>query len=384
MIQTLTHAGRWARLRAPMLALAVLAGACDSADNLATTDPTVPVEAATLDTAGTDSLTVTDSAVVDSAVIADSLELGDTLATDGSLEPTDLAEIEASEAAIRRSGVPFGPYGLWSGYTDLRPGAQHFSSSFGSTDPKGIIKQLNAARAKGRRLFLTMTGGPSTHYTTRGKFDFGKWKRRMNSFNTPAIRAAVRAAVADGTLILNGMLDDADVSSRWGVMTKPQMDNMARYVKSIFPTLPVSVNVQYDYRPHERFKVVDAIYSQYRWWRTSGNIKLYRDKALAATRREGVAVVFGMNILDGGIQNRKTRACPLGSTGGRGTYAPNCRMTATQVREWGKVLGQAGCALLMWKYDAAFISKPANVAAFKDVGATLARTSGKSCRRGRA
>jgi hypothetical protein len=169
----------------------------------------------------------------------------------------------------------------------------------------------------------------------------------MNSFNTPTIKAAVRAAVADGTLVLNGMLDDADVASRWGVMTKPMLDNMARYSESIFPTLPVSVNVQYNYRSHERFYVVDAIYSQYRWWRTSGNIREYRDKALAVARREGIKVLFGMNILDGGIPNRTSWSCAYG----RGTYYPNCRMSPTQVREWGKALGPAGSGLLMWRYD---------------------------------
>ena len=385
MTHTLTHAGRWARLRAPLLALAVLAGACDSADKLASTEPTVAMDGASLDSAATDSLatdstitsdsTTSDStAVVDSTALTDSLDLGE-------LDPADLAEIEASEAAVRRGGVPFGPYGLWAGYTVFKPGATHFNSSFTATNASGLIRQLRTAQAKNHRLFVILTSGHSTTYMTRGKFDLGKWKRRVDTFNRADIKAAVRAAVANGTLMTTGLLDDADVPSRWGgVITKPLLDEMARYIKRVFPTLPVSANVQYDWRSHERFRVVDAVYSQYRWWRTSGNIKAYRDRALAAAQRDGVALVFGLNILDGGIPSRGRGAKPCAA--GKGTYGPNCRMTAKQVAEWGKVLGPAGCALLMWRYDASYLAKAANVQAFREVAGKLASTPGKSCRRG--
>jgi len=366
-----------------LLALAVLASACDSADKLASTEPTAAMDGASLDSAAIDSLATDSTLTADSTLVADSTALTDSLAID-ELAPTDLAEIEASEAAVRRTGVPFGPYGLWANYTAFKSGATHFTSSFTATNASGLVRQLRTAQAKNHRLFVILTSGHSNTYMTRGKFDLGKWKRRVDTFNRADIKAAVRAAVANGSLMTTGLLDDADVPSRWGgVITKPLLDEMARYIKRVFPTLPVSANVQYDWRSHERFRVVDAVYSQYRWWRTSGNIKAYRDRALQAARRDGVALVFGLNILDGGVPNRGrgSRAC----VAGRGTYGPNCRMTAAQVAEWGKTLGQAGCALLMWRYDAAFVSKAANVRAFRDVASTLSKTQGKSCRRsGRA
>ena len=378
MTHTLTHAGRWARLRAPLLALAVLASACDSADKLASTEPTVAMEGASLDSAVTDSLATDSTITSDSTALTDSTSFTDSL--DLELDAADLAEIEASEAAVLRGGVPFGPYGLWANYTDFKPGATHFTSSFTATNASGLVRQLRTAQAKNHRLFVILTAGHASKFMTNGKFDLGKWKRRVDTFNRADIKAAVRTAVANGTLMTTGLLDDADVPSRWGgVITKPLLDEMARYIKRMFPTLPVSVNVQYDWRSHERFRVVDAVYSQYRWWRTSGNIQAYRDRALEAARRDGVSIVFGLNILDGGIPNRGrgSRAC----VAGRGTYGPNCRMTAKQVAEWGKTLGQAGCALLMWRYDAAYLANAANVQAFKEVGSTLARTQGKSCRR---
>lgn len=68
-------------------------------------------------------------------------------------------------------------------------------------------------------------------------------------------------------------------------------------------------------------------------------------------------------------------------TGGFGTKIPNCRMTPDQVRDWGRILGVAGCAMSMWRYDQTFFAKSENQQAFNDVAATLAATPGRPCRR---
>ena len=374
MIHTLTHAGRWARLRAPLLALAVLAGACDSSDNLATTDPTVPADGVSLDSAAADS-PAADPAGTDS------------LATDSSpsdvLAAADLADIEASEAAIRGKGVPYGPYGLWRDYTTLRPYRAPFTTSLNYSDARGILKQISAARKHNQSLILAMTGGGHEPYKTRGKFDMAKWKRRMDSFNRNEIKAAVAQGVRDGTIIMNNIMDEPNVKSWGGVMTKARLDEMARYVKRIFPTLPVGVAVIHTWRPQERYRAVDAIITQYSWY--MGNVTTWKNEAVKQARVNGTSVAFALNILNGGEQSWKTKACPIGKTGGKGTMgknSPACRMTATQVREWSKALGPAGCAMIMWRYDDAFMSKAANKSAFQAAAAALTKAQGRSCRRG--
>jgi hypothetical protein len=109
-------------------------------------------------------------------------------------------------------------------------------------DPTGIVIFLNCVRLKRQRVVVAMTGGLSTLYTTDGKFDMAKWKRRMNSFNTTAIKNVVAAGVADGTIIGNTILDEPETPRWGGVLTKPQLDEMAAYVKAMFPTLLVGVN----------------------------------------------------------------------------------------------------------------------------------------------
>ncbi|MDP9222981.1 MAG: hypothetical protein M3P18_03845, partial [Actinomycetota bacterium] len=97
-------------------------------------------------------------------------------------------------------------------------------------------------------------------------------------------------------------------------------------------------------------------------------------------RRDGMSILFSVNLLNGGVPDRDG-IWDCSGTGGMGTYAPNCRMTPQQVRDWGILLGSAGCALTMWRYDGAFVLNADNQQAFNDVRSRLATLPAKSCRR---
>ena len=340
------------RLR--MVALAVLgvliAGACDnSSDPLASNEPTDSPAVATEDSA---------TAVV------------------GANTP--------AFATISYTGLPFGPFGLWSSSTTVAWGPSPFTGSQNYTDPNGIVTQIAAARSKHQRLIFAMTGGSSSRYLTNGKFDITKWKNRMNLFKTSTIKNAVAAGVTDGTIVGNSVMDEPETKQWGGVMTKPMLDGMGSYVKSIFPTLPVGVNHgptgYYQWRPTERYRVLDFVANQYSWWVTAGNVAAYRDKVLAQAKLDGVTPAFSLNILNGGVQDR-TGTWDCSGTGGKGTRYPNCQMTATQVRDWGNVLGVAGCAMHLWRYDDNWLSKSANVDAVRSVASTLAAKARRSCKR---
>jgi hypothetical protein len=73
--------------------------------------------------------------------------------------------------------------------------------------------------------------------------------------------------------------------------------------------------------------------------------------------------------------------CPIPQTGGPGTYGTNCRMTPDQVRDWGIILGEAGCALVMWRYDSAVMADPVYQVAFRAIADRLATLPSKSCTR---
>jgi hypothetical protein len=361
-----THLGLRHRLRALGL-IAVLLGACNGSDNLTSSSaPEAALDSVTTVAAADDSIDV-------EALAADSLAID-------SLSQLTPAALMAEASIYASSGSAYGPEGLWATYTTLKSRVVPFTASTNHTAASGIIKQINAARSMRHRLILNMTGGSHDRYKTGGKFDIRKWKAVMNTYNTRDIRAAVARGVSDGTIIMNTVMDEPSVKDWGGVMTKPLLDAMARYVKAIFPTLPTSVALRYDWRPYERFRVMDAYISQYSWYK--GTTASFRDKGLAEARKQGMKMMFALNLIDGGVLKWSSWSCPQPLTGGRGSYYPACRMSPSQVREWGRVLGPAGCGLVMWKYDYAFMSKSANISALRDLGSVMARTPGRSCRRG--
>jgi PKD repeat protein len=291
---------------------------------------------------------------------------------------SELIRSDALSATTQRGGIPFGSAELWQGAT-IPSGSGVFNASDNYTDAVTVVRQIEGARAANHRLILNMTGGRHEKYKTNGKFDLAKWKAVMNTYDSPAVKAAVGAGVADGTIIMNSVMDEPNVLDWGGVMTKPLLDEMAAYVKRLFPTLPVAVSVRYDWRQQEHYRVVDAILSNYRW--IKGDVNAYRSAALAMAKQDGIAIAFSLNVLDGGILDWIKKDCPIGPTAGFGTYSPACRMTADQVRSWGRTLGVAGCAMIMWRYEPEYMAKAENQRAFQDVAATLGELPVKPCRR---
>lgn len=224
-------------------------------------------------------------------------------ACDGGGEPASsgLVGVDGVPAMNTYTGIPYGPSSLWTDNGTVKWGPAPFTSSISYSEAAFIVRQIDAARALNQKLMLNMTGGSHERYKTDGKFDLSKWKAVMNTYGTEQIKAAVRAGVEDGTVIMNSVMDEPQITDWGGVMTKPLLDEMATYVKNMFPTLPVGVVARWDWRTHERYQVIDAILAQYQW--NKGSVTAYRDNVLAQARLEGIAVVFSMNILDGGIMS---------------------------------------------------------------------------------
>lgn len=283
-------------------------------------------------------------------------------------------------------GVPFGPFALWSGSHPATT-ALPFSVSQNYTSPQNVVSLIASARAAGQKLILVLTGGGPAQYSTNGAFDLAKWQARIDQYNTPPIRDAIAAGVADGTVLGNSLMDEPERKDWGGDMTKARLDSMAAYAKDYFPTLAMGPthgpNGYYLWRPNERYRVVDFVTNQYNYWVTNGNVAAWRDKVLAQAKLDGVGVAFSMNILGGGQNAPRdgTWTCPTGTSAGRGTQEPNCRMTATQIRNWGKALGPAGCAMLMWRYEDKAMGLPDNQQAMRDVAAALAKAPRRACTR---
>jgi hypothetical protein len=309
------------------------------------------------------------------------------IAKSGTLADTSAVTITVPLGSNTQMGVPFGPFNAWDGLS-LQPNTELFTIGLNSVSATQIVDRINAARSKGVKLLLAMTGGDHDLYKSiiNGvyQFDMAKWKARMDSFNTLTIKTAVASAVADGVIIGNIVMDEPSNTSpdnSWGpanTLNKARVDSMATYAKAIFPTLPMGVTQDYSIWHDQSYHVLDFIISQYRW--SKGDVTSYRDGALALGQRDGHKILFSINILDGGYSGGIYSGCPVPLTGGPGTYGIACRMTPAQVRDYGTLLGSAGCALVMWRYDYDYMANTDNKAAFRDVGNALAQLPSKSCK----
>jgi len=339
-----------------LLALAILAGGCDSADQLATSEPAVLMDDAAV--APADSTVAVDSAAVDSAVVdsaaVDSAAADSVLAT----EPVDLFDPTVASLSARTSSTPFGPTDLYR-YSWSQPAVSGFSGGILYASPSGILKLLRGMKNHNTRAFLKMTGDPQKTYMTRGKFDYYKWAKATSKYNTSTIKKAVAEAVANGTLLGYSMIDEPNRFNWNGSINKAMLDRMARHSKSIFPTLPTAATVTYYWRPTERYKVLDVIISQ--TWKPKKSASQFAKEAAAAAKQNGVAIAFSLNL----------HAGPNGGV-----------MTTKQVKDWAKTLGRVSCGMFMWRYSKDLFNKSSYRAAFKDVAATLSRESAPRCRRG--
>jgi hypothetical protein len=208
----------------------------------------------------------------------------------------------------------------------------------------------------------------------------------MDTFRPAEIQQVVADAVADGTVIMDNIIDEPN-TTKWGSnITRSTLDEMSAYVKEIFPTILTTFSLQWNLLAGPRFAgpytSVDVLTPQYS--SRFGTAEAYRDGAVAATRANNLGLLFKLNILDGGVQDKDgTWDCT--GTGGLGTFLPNCRMTPDQLESFGATLGLTPetCGLLMASYDDDFFQTgtyaPQNVAAAQNVAVALAARPTKVC-----
>lgn len=272
-------------------------------------------------------------------------------------------------------GVPFGPY-------NLAAKEAPFSLSIGSVSPGALLYRIAAARAGGFKLLTNFTGGSHENYMTNGVFDRRKWKARVDSFATPAIKAAVAQAVAEGVLVGNNVMDEPHVTgggdgNTWGpagTMNKARVDSLCADVRRHFPTLPTGVVHPATWLPTQRYRSCQWLGIQYA--SRLGSAKAWLAEAQAIANRDSLALVISINVLNGGKQDRDgVWDCPWSR---KGTYTPNCWMTSPQLLAFADTV-LWGCAAGLWRHEPAYVS--ANAVALNAVAAKLATRPRKSCRR---
>lgn len=265
----------------------------------------------------------------------------------------------------------FGPHiGASGGWDILSP---TFTSAHLSPEPETVIDDLNAAQADGKPIVLLLAQSAGNYKNPDGTFNLEMWKSRIDEYAgidfTPWIE--------DGTFLVHYLISEPMSRSRWGgeVITADVLDEMARYSKQHWPTLPTTIREQPTHLlehaagyetplPGWTWTYLDAAWARYT--ARKGPIDEFVEAEVEAARAQGLGLLFGLNVLSGGD----------GSSDVIG-YNGDPVMSVEELMDYGPKLIEEpyGCAMFMWHLnfdDIPYFGLPEVDSAMTDL-ATLAR-----------
>ncbi|HEV7365548.1 MAG TPA: hypothetical protein VGN76_06850 [Gemmatimonadales bacterium] len=285
----------------------------------------------------------------------------------------DSATVPTSGAAAR--GIPFGDFHL--------PTPRYrapYTGALRALWPSGTIAELNAARASGFRIVVSLAGDRRGYTNSNGTFNLERWRNQINQYR----RFNLQSYVADGTVIGHYLVDEPFCASCWGGRTIPasQVEEMARYSKSIWPNLPTIVRSPPSLLAQQNYRFLNVAWAQWEGPLHSPSYRMtpeqFRDRETAAAKARGLGLVFGMNYLDAGDGSSRIAGTYRNATSPR---VNRWQMSAAEVKRVGSVFAAAsyGCAVLSWKYSTSFLSRSGMSSALSQVSSLAKNRERSSC-----
>jgi len=256
-----------------------------------------------------------------------------------------------------RGGIPFGTYALPTSEFGDR-----FNGAMVNIWPEFLRSELSQIKARGGKVILMFAGTESHYKDGEGHFSLSKWKARVDRFKA----VDFSDYVADGTIIGHYIIDEPQDTYNWnGVPVSPStVEEMARYSKTFWPNMPTIVRAEPGYMAtwSGTYRYLDAAWAQYTSRR--GDVGEYFRKNIAVAQQKGLALVAGLNFLDGGNPNLSW-------------------MNAAEVQQYGSALlaNSYPCAFISWQYNATFLSQPGMGAALQALADKAEARPTVTCRR---
>ena len=253
-------------------------------------------------------------------------------------------------------GIPFGNFAQpASDYGSVFNGAQR------SIYPQYLLRELAAIKARGGKVAVKLSYGDRYIKDSDGNFSLSKWKERVDQYRNVDFSSYIN----DGTIIGHYLIDEPQDPANWNGRPIPQstLEEMARYSKERWPNMATIVRTWPDYLDNwsGSYRYLDAAWAQYaanRWPNAGEFLKENVSKAQA----RGLALVVGLNLLDGSPTKGK--------------------MSASQVESYGSALlgSSYPCAFISWKYDDAFMSSSGMGNAMESLRRLAQNRSSRACR----
>jgi hypothetical protein len=260
-------------------------------------------------------------------------------------------------------GIPFGPFYV--------PSDKYGPEFTGTYRPRlsslTLLTDLEAARRANLQVILNFTGNAAALRDENG-FSFAKWKQRVDEFRG----IDFTSYITDGTVVGHFIMDEPSDAHDWSgkPVSHSQIDEMARYSKEIWPSMATIIRGWPDYLKGYQFSYLDAAWAQYHV--RFGSIRDFIDSNIRDAQAAGLALVGGLNVLNGGS----------GESGIPGRKEGKYAMSASEIRSWGgDFLSEPYiCAFLMWEYDSQYFSRPDIQAAVAELKQQAESHPKKPCR----
>jgi hypothetical protein len=258
-------------------------------------------------------------------------------------------------------GIAFGPYHL-----PTRLYGPDHSATLRAARSIDFWADLEAARRAGARVILSFIGNERRYRDDKNHFSMAMWKARVDRYRGYDISSYIQ----DGTIIGHYILDEPHDPTNWGgtVVTRAQVDEMAQYSKSIWPSLPTIIRGWPEYLKGYHYQYLDAAWAQYS--ERFGDVDAFIANNVRDARGAGLQLVVGLNLLGGGTKS-----------GGLKGYGSRYALTAAQVRQKGGVLMAEpySCAFINWEYNEAYFARSDIKAALEELSDQARRRPLKTC-----
>ena len=278
------------------------------------------------------------------------------------------------------------PVGLWSVGRDRMGSVAEVIALTGvhsSLGPDEVLSYLAEARRLGVKAMLRLTGGHPHYTNSRGDFDLAMWKARMARYARPSnIAADIQPYINNGTLAVHMILDDI-YNFEGKDPTRDDLDEMARFSKTILPGLPCFVRKELSGLPQGGYgyKHLDGAINQ--WTLRRGDPVAWFDEQAARAAETGMRIINGLNLTTGGAGLSGTsQSCSFADPLWPGT----CTMGPDEIRRIGAAAlserrEAMPCASFSWRYTANHLSQRGIAEALSDLVAMGSRVNGESCLR---
>jgi hypothetical protein len=252
-----------------------------------------------------------------------------------------------------RGGIPFGTFALPTSYFGTR-----YNGGMRNIDPNSLLRELQAIKERGGKVVLNLAGAPPRYTDSSGRFSLTMWKASVDRFKGIDFSSYIQ----DGTVAGNFLIDEPNDAANWNgtEVSEATVEELARYSKSRWPGMPTIARARPAYFTGT-YQYLDAVWSQYH--SKFGDPTRFISEDVAKAKSKGLALVVGLNILDGNN----------GST-----------LTPSQIESWGSIIlaDAYPCAFLSWKYNEAYLGRSDIGQAMGYLATKAANRATKSCRGG--